>query len=364
MSHTDLHSRTEKAAYNNSSTKVAASSYPKDVAKPTTPDETQNLEGEKRYRTWYKGSLTKSEIYERLYPDGTTGALRIDGPASSENGGFMTFKSDGAIVIRTGKKDTEKGAAAGKLCIHTDGQQQKHTSKSVIQYNKGTEDEALNVIAYGDVVEDAVGSERHIKAKKIIITAEEELMLIGGSQVFIQAGSSGKGTITMNAGNIEKTTKNEQEIITGQRITIGVSEDTVVNYDPRASVNIVSPGHLNHKILGDYSTWVGGIEEHIVAGGPGLPPLIKVRDSAFTVKTAIGGQTFDAADFINRKAGGAIGDVAGAAFTATAGADASISAGVSASLEAGVDASVKAGGVLSLTAIGNTNIKGLIINLN
>ena len=130
------------------------------------------------------------------------------------------------------------------------------------------ENQALNMIAYGDVVEQAVGSTRHIKAQKIVISASEELFLIGKSQVFIQAGSAGGGTITMNAGNIEQVTNNSKEVILGQKMTYGVSEETTVQFDPRASINAVSPGHVNHKILGDYKVWVGGVEQHIVAGGP------------------------------------------------------------------------------------------------
>ena len=86
MSHTDLHAKTEAKAYSSSGAK-AAKTYPKDVAKPTTPDEKQTTENDIKYRTVWKGSLTRSEIYERSFPDGTTTALRIDGPA--DNGGFM-----------------------------------------------------------------------------------------------------------------------------------------------------------------------------------------------------------------------------------------------------------------------------------
>ena len=101
-------------------------------AKPSTPDETQELRDCPKYSTAYKGSLTRSEIYERLMPDNKTGALRIDGPiipGSPGGGAFMSFLSDGGIVIRTGKKSEEAGPSSGLLCIHTEGQQQKHLGK-------------------------------------------------------------------------------------------------------------------------------------------------------------------------------------------------------------------------------------------
>ena len=369
MSHTDIHAKTEAKAYSSSGAK-AAKTYPKDVAKPTTPDETQTTENNVKYRTVWKGSLTRSEIYERAYPDGTTNALRIDGPA--DNGGFMTFKSDGAIVLRTGKKSKEVGASSGSLNIHTHGQQQKHEGKSFIQYNRGSEDtkdkEALNVIAYGDVVEDAVGSERHIKAKKIIITAEEELMLIAGTQVFIQAGQGG-GTIQMNAGSVETIADNVKEIITGQKLSVGVPEETKLSYDPRSNQSIVSPGHVNWKILGDYSQWVGGISEQIVAGGTPVPPLIENRINAYTVKTAIGGQAYEAADYINRYATGGISDSAGGSIDILAGGEATFTATdtqfSTANFEldaAKVD--ILGSGDVSITSSGNVRITGTLIYLN
>ena len=373
MSHTDLHAKTEAKAYSSSGAK-AAKTYPKDVAKPTTPDEKQTTENDIKYRTVWKGSLTRSEIYERAFPDGTTTALRIDGPA--DNGGFMTFKSDGSLVLRTGKKSKEVGASSGSLNIHTNGQQQKHEGKTYIQYNRGSEDtkdkEALNIIAYGDIVEDAVGSERHIKAKKIMITAEEELILVAGTQVFIQAGKGpivAGGTVTTNAGTIETYADNIKEGVTGQRLTVGAPEETKVAYDPRSNQSIVSPGHINWKILGDYSQWVGGISEYIVAGGTPAPPLIENRVNAYTVKTAIGGQAFESVDYINRYATGGISDSAGGSIDILAGGEATFTATdtqfSTANFEldaAAVD--ILGSGDVSITSSGTVRITGTLIYLN
>ena len=163
---------------------VPANEYPTGIFKQTTADETQNLKDGPVFTTCWKGVLTRSQIYERMYPDGQTSTLRIDGPEGTA--GFLSLQNNGSIVIVTGEKNVEKGASSGKLCIHTHGQQQKHEQVTHIEYNCGDDGhEALNIIAYGDIVEEATGSERHIKAQKIVITAEEELFLIGKSQVFI-----------------------------------------------------------------------------------------------------------------------------------------------------------------------------------
>ena len=354
---------------------VPANGYPTGIFQQTTPDETQELANGPRFNTCWKGVMTRSEIYERMYPDGQTATLRIDGPAG--NSGFMALQSSGAIVIVTGEKNVEKGPASGKLCIHTHGQQQKHEQRTDIEYSAGNDEEkqALNMIAYGDVVEQAVGSTRHIKAQKIVISASEELFLIGKSQVFIQAGSNGGGTISMVAGNIEKITNNDKEVILGQRMTFGVSEDTTVQFDPRASVNVVSPGHINHKVLGDHKVWVGGVEQHIIAGNPLSVPFVKDRTASYSVRGLLGNISMTAVV-------GGTDITSGAAFTTTAGGAATIAAGGASTFTAGGLMTMATSGKATLTAgtgvditsattdvtitatAGNVDINGLLILLN
>lgn len=360
------------------SQQFSAFTYPDFIFKPTTFDETQELSDQPRFHTWYKGVLTGSEIYERTLPDGESNALRIDGPSD----GAIVLDNKGCIKLLTGVRDKETGPGSGRLCVHSWGQLQKHEGRSNIEYSCGDDEEgqALNLVAYGDIVEQTIGGTRYIRAQKIVIEASEELMLIGKTQVTIQAGGGGGGTITMNAGSIEKYTSNDKEIIIGQKMEFGVSEKTTLSFDPRASSNIVSPGHINWSILGDYKQWIGGAEQHIVAGNPINIPLIKARDSAYSVKTLIGGQTYDAADFISTKAGGLISDIAGGAIDVKAGgaynADVagayaikaggafSANAGGAASMAAGGAASVTAAGAVNIIGVGNVNIKGALILLN
>ena len=274
MAHTETHTKVEAAV---------AKAYPASqstydtiktdgTANPKSPDETQQLKDKPKFCTAYKGALTRSEIYERLMPDGTTGALRIDGPcipSAPAAGGFVALLSDGGIVIRTGDKTEESGPAAGLLSIHTEGQQQYHAGRTVIEYNEGgpeSEGQALNIVAYGDVVENAIGSERHIRAKKIKIEATEELWLVGKTQVYIQAGSEGGGTITLNAGTVESVADNLKEVTVGQRMTYGVSEETKMQFDPRANVAINSPGRYNQNVLGASNYKVGGLVDWKVGG--------------------------------------------------------------------------------------------------
>lgn len=308
----------------------AASSYPTDIFKQTTPDETQE-QSLPIWQPWYKGALTGSEIYERMLPDGEGKCLRIDGPGPSA----LYLDQKGRIKLLGGQRNKELGPDSGKLDIKCAGSTVNFSEPSDFVFEEGQSEDgiALSVLCSGDYVEETRGSTRHIKAQKIIITATEELMLIGQNQVNIQAGSNGGGTITMNAGNIEHVTNNSKEVILGQKMTFGVSEDTKVSFDPRASVNVVSPGHINHKILGDLKTWVGGIEQHIVAGGPAAPPLIKDRSTTFTAKATVGNIDFTSV------------------------------AGIM-NLTSGTVTNITAGGAMNITATGVVNVKGATIFLN
>ena len=224
----------------------AAKTYPNTIFTQTTPDENQELTGNPRYQTWYKGYLTKSEVYERMMPDGLTSALRIDGPDSG--GAAVVMNSKGNIKLITGKRNDVAGS--GTLDIRTSGCNQLHEGRTNIQYNEGgseNEGQALNILCYGDVVEQAIGSTRYIKASKIEITATEELVL-NGQTIKMQA----QGDIEMAAASVTTAQVNKKEIVIGQSMKFGAGEDTDLQFDPRASKNIISPGNVNHKVLGDY----------------------------------------------------------------------------------------------------------------
>jgi len=239
---------------------VGAKEYPNNIFKQTTPDEEQALTDQPRFQTWYKGWLTRSEIYERRLPDGLTSALRIDGPGDSA----LSLDNKGNIRILTGKKTEVAGS--GVLGIKTWGQQQLHNERSNLQYCAGgteNEGQALNVLCYGDYVEESIGSTRYIKAAKIEITATEELVL-NGQTVKIQA----QGDIEMAAASVTTAQVNKKDIILGQKMTFGAGEDTDLQFDPRASRNVVSPGNIHHTIAGDYK--VKSLRTTTVNGVAGL----------------------------------------------------------------------------------------------
>ena len=247
----------------------AAKTYPDTIFKQTTPDESQALENGPRFNTWYKGWYTRSEIYERMMPDGLTSALRMEGPASG--GTAIVMNSKGNIKLLTGKRTDVAGS--GTLDIRTAGCNQLHDGRTNIQYNPGgteNEGQAVNVLCYGDYVEQVIGAERHITATKVVITATEELSL-NGQTIKIQA----QGDIEMAAGAINTAQVNKKDIVLGQRMNFGAGEATEMQFDPRSTQNLISPGNLNQKVLGDYQLTTGGVTNIKTIGGPGT--LVKDR---------------------------------------------------------------------------------------
>ena len=282
------------------STVKPAKKYPDTIFKQTTPDESQELKEFPRFQTWYKGFLTKSEIYERMMPDGLTSALRIDGPDSGGAGIVMNHK--GNIKLITGKRTDVAGS--GTLDIRTAGCNQLHDGRTNIQYNAGgteNEKQALNVLCYGDVVEQLIGGTKHIIATKVEITASEELVL-NGQTIKLQA----TGDIEMAAASFTTAQVNKKDIIIGQNMKFGAGEDTDLQFDPRSSRNVVSTGNINHKVLGDYK--VKSLRRMEFNGVTGLfmssPATTTVQGLAGMIVSGPGGlnlnaakTTFETADF-------------------------------------------------------------------
>ena len=223
-----------------------AKTYPDTIFNQSTPDEAQNLVNGPRFNTWYKGWFTRSEIYERMMPDGLTSALRMEGPDSG--GAAIVMNSKGNLKLITGVRT--EAAGTGTLDIKTHGCNQLHNGRTNIQYNPGgteNEKQALNVLCYGDVVEQLIGGTKHVTATKIVITATEGLYL-NGQTVSIKAD----GKLQMAGASITTAQVNKKDIITGQQMSFGAGETTEMKFDPRSSSNIISPGNVNHKVLGDY----------------------------------------------------------------------------------------------------------------
>ena len=255
-----------------------ASTYPDSIFKQSTPNESQSLDDNPTFNVLLKGYKTRSMLYERLLPDNTGGALRIQGPRGGNTAIIMDNK--GSIKIKTGPLNTNI-AGSGILGIRTQGQQQLHLGRSNIQYNIGgseNEGQALNILAYGDVVEECKGSTRYIKATKIYLQATDEF-IIKGQNIKIQAGAE----LLMSATSFKTAQINKKEITVGQDMKFGAGESSDIKFDPRSSTNIVSAGCINHKVAGDYALRALGNIHIGSLGGAGL--LIKDRTVGMKLTT-------------------------------------------------------------------------------
>lgn len=255
----------------------AAKEYPTSIFEQESPDEKELFRDTLRFSTWYKGWLTRSKIYERKIPgEQEVGALRIDGPGDS----FLSIRQDGSLRIMTGVKDKNKGPQSGKLGIRTWGQQQLHNNRSDIQYCAGDDEdgEALNVLCYGDYVENTKGGTRYVYATTIILDATAELILKGGS-VKIQSD----GEVELSGTSITTAQVNKKDIVLGQKKTTGAGENTTEQFDPRSTTVINTPGSLAWNVAQDYSQLVGGCYKVDAVGGPG--GLIADRSFSMNLKT-------------------------------------------------------------------------------
>lgn len=258
----------------------AAKTYPKEVFK-NPGDETQELSKEPKFCTLIKDVHTRSEIYSRMFPDNSTSALCFDGPATGTSSPHIVLNSLGQVKVVTGEK-TDGSATSGMLQVHTMGQFQKHNERSQIEYNCGQDEDkfALNIKAYGKVLEETVGYQRTIKATKIVIEADD-LVLIKGQQINIESG----GKMILAGTQIKTVQVNREDTIFGQKMTRGAGEDTKMTFDPRATVNVVSPGHIQNRVLGDIKIECLGCVDMHALGGSNPRPVIKNRSVGFAIST-------------------------------------------------------------------------------
>ena len=276
------------------SSQVAAITYPKSIAEPITPDETQLTEDGPRFNTAWKCRRTKSQILTVAWPDTTTGELILRGPGLG--GASIHMDTVGQIYLLAGNINggADVGKGAGKLTVKCAGGVQKYEGPVDMEFNSSDDDEddALGIMCYGNLTENIEGGQRTIIAQKVYIKAEELVEIVGGTDVKIQAGGDGSGSIIFAAGEVLHLMDNEKKVVLGQSMKFGVKEDTEISFDPRSNHTILSPGHLNHKVLGDYKQWTGGIYQQIIGGIVPAPPFIQPRIYDYSVTTVKGKTAF------------------------------------------------------------------------
>lgn len=346
MSHTDLHAKTEKSIkYNQKSTNVnnkSPQSTPSSIASPTTPSEEQTIANGFKIENLL-GPMFDSHIYTRFFPDGSIDALKIRGPG----GTGIAFTSKGQLKFHSGKRTQANGAGSGNIAFHSDGAFINKADRGYI-IDCGKRDpfdsNAFMLNAYGDSKIEVLGTHM-VRAEKIILDADN--IEIRGTNIQLVCGDDGAGSLDIAAGQVNEVVTNKTSTIFGQDRIIQIGEQSKVQLDVRGSDNNISSGADQVKTVGDQRRQTAGTVADEVAGGPGM--LNKDRTNAFSLKILLGNATFaTVAGALNLDASAAI----------------AIAAGANASMAAGGVASVTAAGALNLIGVGNTTIKGALINLN
>ena len=199
------------------------------------------------------------------------------------------IQKNGDVAVLTGKGG-KGNACGGRLLVNTaKGQlvksgpivQEVVASKVDPGEGGGSSDngkgaEAISVVAYGDSTEEVVGAEKTIKAEHITLDADT-ITLRAGTKVFVDAPE------WVEVIGMKKSIVDSSDEKVDQKVT-EVKEETTLTFDSRGSKNIVTRGHLNHRILGDYALKVDGYMDLQVDGGvPIGKPLIENRSAALTI---------------------------------------------------------------------------------
>jgi len=271
------------------------------VADAKTPNETQTLKDGPQISTAWKGHFSRSEINEYLLPgeDKTSTLLRIWGPA--EGGARIKMDDVGAIGIFCGRHDKEYGSGSGRLNISSHGGLWKNEGGLHIVCNADADDpdakaeknakgeartdkDGLNVNVISGNYTEVTGEQRYIEALTVHIKATDQLILEGESGVKIISG----GDIVVGGAEKTEIVENEMDIIFGQKMATS-KESTEMSYDPRSTTSIITPGHLNQKVLGDYKLWVMGRQQNWIAGKDAPTPFITGKPPAYDVKSFLDG---------------------------------------------------------------------------
>ena len=264
---------------NNTKVKDLANREKIDADDEKNTNEDDNSEANDNVDTKYTVLVNGERII--LYTD-TWGASLQD----KLEGHGIHIQKNGDVAILTGKGG-KGNACGGRLLVNTAKGQLVKSGPIVTEVvaskvdpgeGEGSGDnknnaEAISVVAYGDSTEEVVGAEKTIKAEHITLDADT-ITLKAGTKLFVDAPE------WVEVIGMKKSIVDSSDEFTTQKVT-EVKEETTLTFDPRGSKNIVSRGHINHRILGDYAIKVDGYMDLQVMGGvPIGEPLIKNRSSA------------------------------------------------------------------------------------
>ena len=258
----------------------------KNLVDPTTSNEentnTDGSKAEENLRTEYTVLVNGERI--TLYTDKWGASLQ-----DKLEGHGIHIQRNGDIALLSGKGGKGK-ACGGRMLINTAGGQLIKSGATTAEYSgsknsavegegSGSNDDnstAYSGMYWGDKTEEVKGTHT-VNAQHIELVADT-ITLKGESKIIIETPE-----LIQNIDSAETkiVTKNEEVDSSNTE----VKEKTTSTFDSRGSTNIVTTGHLNHSILGDYALNVDGYMDLQVQGKiipPGLR-LVENRSAALTI---------------------------------------------------------------------------------
>jgi len=211
------------------------------------------------------------------------------------HGFTITQSGDFVYVSGPGGKDNPCG---GRFMVNTTGGKlEKHGGPIIVEANANksnavetdnegsTDGVGRSTVINGDDNEDITANKR-IDALNVTIEASDLLTLIGHNGIKLQAGPEGGGPISLHAGTITQIASNKEEYVIGQKMVVA-SENTELNYDPRGTKALISPGHQSIKYMGDVKHQIMGAYRLDVAG-ISTGPFIVDKKTGIGINTKAG----------------------------------------------------------------------------
>ena len=197
----------------------------------------------------------------------------VSGPGGKGNpcGGRFMVNTTGGKMEKHGGPIITEASSNSNAAVETD--------------NNSTNGLARSTVLHGADKEEIMGDKR-ISALNVVIEATDLLTLIGHNGIKLQAGPNGGGPITMQAGSITQVASNKEEYVLGQKMVVS-SESTEVNYDPRGTKALISPGHQSIRYMGDVKHEVMGAYRLNVLG-LGTSPFIIDKKTGIAITNGAG----------------------------------------------------------------------------
>ena len=347
---------------------------------PTTSNETQQGKKETHHKVLLTDNSFKIQtnwtgcfLGNKLFGHGihvqNNGNIHINAGPKWLGDGKLCMVSRGGMIHKTGpvyveRKGSSKDPGQGKGSHTTISSAKKLAAYSELNYGNHTNE------THGTL---------YIRATHIVLDAVDSLTLKSGDATIMQAGQ-----ILTNTPKYKATLGDSHTQVNSSNSRTVLGEDKLYQFDPRATNHIVSFGHVNRRIFGDYKLKASGVGYMGFLGGPPLGyPHVKQRLNGFNLSVKMGNIGIETKlgaikiksllSFTQEASTGAV------KLTATAGLFKAKALGVATlegtggftvkgegigDIDAGGVLNIKSTGVMNIESQGIVNVKGAMIYLN